>query len=101
MQVNQILMPVFYLSFGSREKLWICMEYCGGGSLQDIYHGTSGLILTSAPFGSFLQSRKINKQSNGEQLVLAGHSTWFFLRALFKYCNCYFGFVPAVLWWNI
>uniref|UniRef100_A0A3Q2VU91 Mitogen-activated protein kinase kinase kinase kinase n=1 Tax=Haplochromis burtoni TaxID=8153 RepID=A0A3Q2VU91_HAPBU len=26
--------------FGSylREKLWICMEYCGGGSLQDIYH---------------------------------------------------------------
>ena len=19
-------------------KLWICMEYCGGGSLQDIYH---------------------------------------------------------------
>lgn len=25
--------------FLSREKLWICMEYCGGGSLQDIYHG--------------------------------------------------------------
>lgn len=25
--------------FNSREKLWICMEYCGGGSLQDIYHG--------------------------------------------------------------
>lgn len=21
-----------------RDKLWICMEYCGGGSLQDIYH---------------------------------------------------------------
>lgn len=20
-------------------KLWICMEYCGGGSLQDMYHG--------------------------------------------------------------
>lgn len=20
-------------------KLWICMEFCGGGSLQDIYHG--------------------------------------------------------------
>uniref|UniRef100_A0A3B3ZL61 Mitogen-activated protein kinase kinase kinase kinase n=1 Tax=Periophthalmus magnuspinnatus TaxID=409849 RepID=A0A3B3ZL61_9GOBI len=26
--------------FGSyhNTKLWICMEYCGGGSLQDIYH---------------------------------------------------------------
>lgn len=22
-----------------RDKLWISMEYCGGGSLQDIYHG--------------------------------------------------------------
>lgn len=20
-------------------KLWICMEFCGGGSLQDVYHG--------------------------------------------------------------
>ena len=22
-----------------RDRLWIAMEYCGGGSLQDIYHG--------------------------------------------------------------
>uniref|UniRef100_A0AAY4A021 Protein kinase domain-containing protein n=1 Tax=Denticeps clupeoides TaxID=299321 RepID=A0AAY4A021_9TELE len=22
-----------------QNKLWICMEYCGGGSLQDVYHG--------------------------------------------------------------
>ena len=22
-----------------RDKLWIAMEFCGGGSLQDIYHG--------------------------------------------------------------
>lgn len=21
------------------DRLWICMEYCGGGSLQEIYHG--------------------------------------------------------------
>uniref|UniRef100_A0A8K9VA97 Mitogen-activated protein kinase kinase kinase kinase 5 n=1 Tax=Oncorhynchus mykiss TaxID=8022 RepID=A0A8K9VA97_ONCMY len=26
-----------------RDKLWICMEYCGGGSLQDIYHVTGPL----------------------------------------------------------
>ncbi|CAK9301364.1 unnamed protein product [Gordionus sp. m RMFG-2023] len=30
---------VAYLeSYIRRDKLWICMEYCGGGSLQDIYH---------------------------------------------------------------
>jgi serine/threonine protein kinase len=23
-----------------RDKLWIAMEFCGGGSLQDIYNGT-------------------------------------------------------------
>lgn len=28
----------YYGSYLRREKLWICMEYCGGGSLQDIYH---------------------------------------------------------------
>uniref|UniRef100_A0A8C3GNS9 Mitogen-activated protein kinase kinase kinase kinase 3 n=1 Tax=Cairina moschata TaxID=8855 RepID=A0A8C3GNS9_CAIMO len=26
-----------------RDKLWICMEFCGGGSLQDIYHVTGPL----------------------------------------------------------
>uniref|UniRef100_A0A3Q3DJ47 non-specific serine/threonine protein kinase n=1 Tax=Hippocampus comes TaxID=109280 RepID=A0A3Q3DJ47_HIPCM len=29
----------YFGSYLCREKLWICMEYCGGGSLQDIYHG--------------------------------------------------------------
>ena len=24
-----------------RERLWICMEFCGGGSMQDICHGTN------------------------------------------------------------
>ena len=28
----------YYGSYLRRDKLWICMEYCGGGSLQDIYH---------------------------------------------------------------
>lgn len=31
----------YYGSYLRRDKLWICMEYCGGGSLQDIYHSTS------------------------------------------------------------
>lgn len=33
----------FYGSYIRRDKLWICMEYCGGGSLQDIYHATGPL----------------------------------------------------------
>ncbi|KAL7849452.1 hypothetical protein SRHO_G00210750 [Serrasalmus rhombeus] len=28
----------YYGSYIRANKLWICMEYCGGGSLQDIYH---------------------------------------------------------------
>ncbi|KAM4542713.1 mitogen-activated protein kinase kinase kinase kinase 5 isoform 1-T2 [Odontesthes bonariensis] len=33
----------YFGSYLCREKLWICMEYCGGGSLQDIYHATGPL----------------------------------------------------------
>ncbi|KAF2346420.1 Protein kinase domain, partial [Trinorchestia longiramus] len=33
----------YYGSYLRRDKLWICMEYCGGGSLQDIYHLTGPL----------------------------------------------------------
>uniref|UniRef100_A0A3Q4AQB8 non-specific serine/threonine protein kinase n=1 Tax=Mola mola TaxID=94237 RepID=A0A3Q4AQB8_MOLML len=29
----------YYGSYIRANKLWICMEFCGGGSLQDIYHG--------------------------------------------------------------
>uniref|UniRef100_A0A670KLZ7 non-specific serine/threonine protein kinase n=1 Tax=Podarcis muralis TaxID=64176 RepID=A0A670KLZ7_PODMU len=29
----------YFGSYLRRDKLWICMEFCGGGSLQDIYHG--------------------------------------------------------------
>ncbi|XP_030574087.1 mitogen-activated protein kinase kinase kinase kinase 5 isoform X2 [Archocentrus centrarchus] len=34
----------YFGSYLCREKLWICMEYCGGGSLQDIYHVTGPLL---------------------------------------------------------
>lgn len=33
----------FFGSYWRRDKLWICMEYCGGGSMQDIYHITGPL----------------------------------------------------------
>ncbi|XP_065087560.1 mitogen-activated protein kinase kinase kinase kinase 3 isoform X2 [Ochlerotatus camptorhynchus] len=33
----------YYGSYLRHDKLWICMEYCGGGSLQDIYQVTGPL----------------------------------------------------------
>ncbi|XP_071015866.1 mitogen-activated protein kinase kinase kinase kinase 3-like isoform X6 [Oncorhynchus clarkii lewisi] len=33
----------YFGSYLRRDKLWISMEYCGGGSLQDIYHVTGPL----------------------------------------------------------
>uniref|UniRef100_A0A2H6N9P1 Protein kinase domain-containing protein n=1 Tax=Micrurus carvalhoi TaxID=3147026 RepID=A0A2H6N9P1_9SAUR len=39
----RILILIIFALFFSHEKLWICMEYCGGGSLQDIYHVTGPL----------------------------------------------------------
>ncbi|KAL8619572.1 hypothetical protein ACOMHN_019628 [Nucella lapillus] len=33
----------YFLSYLRRDKLWIAMEYCGGGSMQDIYHVTGPL----------------------------------------------------------
>uniref|UniRef100_A0A3Q2YW88 Mitogen-activated protein kinase kinase kinase kinase n=1 Tax=Hippocampus comes TaxID=109280 RepID=A0A3Q2YW88_HIPCM len=33
----------YFGSYHRSTKLWICMEYCGGGSLQDIYHVTGPL----------------------------------------------------------
>uniref|UniRef100_A0A8C5PQT9 Mitogen-activated protein kinase kinase kinase kinase 1 n=1 Tax=Leptobrachium leishanense TaxID=445787 RepID=A0A8C5PQT9_9ANUR len=33
----------YYSSYIRMNKLWICMEYCGGGSLQDLYQVTGAL----------------------------------------------------------
>ncbi|XP_037031783.1 mitogen-activated protein kinase kinase kinase kinase 5 isoform X11 [Bradysia coprophila] len=33
----------YFGSYLRKDKLWICMEYCGGGSLQDIYQVTGPL----------------------------------------------------------
>uniref|UniRef100_A0AAY4A149 Mitogen-activated protein kinase kinase kinase kinase n=1 Tax=Denticeps clupeoides TaxID=299321 RepID=A0AAY4A149_9TELE len=33
----------YFGSYHWNNKLWICMEFCGGGSLQDIYHADFGV----------------------------------------------------------
>uniref|UniRef100_A0A3B4B7I3 Protein kinase domain-containing protein n=1 Tax=Periophthalmus magnuspinnatus TaxID=409849 RepID=A0A3B4B7I3_9GOBI len=35
----------YYGSYIQDNELWICMEFCGGGSLQDIYHGQTLMTL--------------------------------------------------------
>jgi len=35
---NNIYNTLDFLLCYRRDKLWIAMEYCGGGSMQDIYH---------------------------------------------------------------
>ena len=35
----------YFGSYLRRDKLWICMEYCGGSSLQDIYHSKNNLLV--------------------------------------------------------
>ncbi|XP_014662018.1 PREDICTED: mitogen-activated protein kinase kinase kinase kinase 3-like [Priapulus caudatus] len=42
----------YYGSYLRRDKLWIAMEYCGGGSLQDIYHLTGPLSEAQIAFVS-------------------------------------------------
>ncbi|XP_044128608.1 LOW QUALITY PROTEIN: mitogen-activated protein kinase kinase kinase kinase 5 [Bufo gargarizans] len=42
-ECKHINIVAYFGSYLCREKLWICMEYCGGGSLQDIYHVTGPL----------------------------------------------------------
>ncbi|TKS85878.1 Mitogen-activated protein kinase kinase kinase kinase 3 [Collichthys lucidus] len=45
----------YFGSYLRRDKLWISMEYCGGGSLQDIYHADFGV---SAQITATLAKRK-------------------------------------------
>ncbi|BFZ12358.1 hypothetical protein BsWGS_15397 [Bradybaena similaris] len=40
----------YYGSYLRRDKLWIAMEYCGGGSVQDIYHVTGPLPESTIAF---------------------------------------------------
>ena len=43
----------YFGSYLRRDKLWICMEYCGGSSLQDIYHSKYFFKLVIYNFSGF------------------------------------------------
>ncbi len=43
--LSALLWEVKWLCILRRDKLWIAMEFCGGGSLQDIYNGNLNQLI--------------------------------------------------------
>ncbi|MBN3305980.1 M4K3 kinase, partial [Amia calva] len=69
----------YFGSYLRRDKLWICMEYCGGGSLQDIYHVTGPLSESQIAYVSretlqglyYLHSKgKMHRDIKGANILL-------------------------------
>ncbi|XP_028981323.1 mitogen-activated protein kinase kinase kinase kinase 5 isoform X5 [Esox lucius] len=72
----------YFGSYLCREKLWICMEYCGGGSLQDIYHVTGPLSEPQIAYVcretlqglGYLHSKgKMHRDIKGANILLTDH----------------------------
>ncbi|XP_072345888.1 mitogen-activated protein kinase kinase kinase kinase 5 isoform X2 [Scyliorhinus torazame] len=72
----------YFGSYLSREKLWICMEYCGGGSLQDMYHVTGPLSELQIAYVcretlqglDYLHSKgKMHRDIKGANILLTDH----------------------------
>lgn len=72
----------YFGSYLSREKLWICMEYCGGGSLQDTYHVTGPLLElhiayicreTLQGLGYLHSKGKMHRDIKGANILLTDH----------------------------
>ncbi|XP_078674942.1 mitogen-activated protein kinase kinase kinase kinase 3-like isoform X9 [Branchiostoma floridae x Branchiostoma belcheri] len=69
----------YFGSYLRRDKLWICMEFCGGGSMQDIYHITGPLKETQIAYVcretlqglAYLHSRgKMHRDIKGANILL-------------------------------
>ncbi|XP_033953602.1 mitogen-activated protein kinase kinase kinase kinase 5-like isoform X2 [Pseudochaenichthys georgianus] len=72
----------YYGSYIRTNKLWICMEFCGGGSLQDIYHVTGPLSEPQIAYicREMLQGldylhaqKKIHRDIKGANILLNDH----------------------------
>uniref|UniRef100_A0AAG5DQA4 Mitogen-activated protein kinase kinase kinase kinase n=1 Tax=Anopheles atroparvus TaxID=41427 RepID=A0AAG5DQA4_ANOAO len=69
----------YFGSYMRHDKLWICMEFCGGGSLQDIYQVTGPLTELQIAYMcretlrglSYLHSKgKIHRDIKGANILL-------------------------------
>ncbi|XP_076014694.1 mitogen-activated protein kinase kinase kinase kinase 5 [Genypterus blacodes] len=72
----------YYGSYIQTNLLWICMEFCGGGSLQDIYHVTGALSEPQIAYicREMLQGldylhaqKKIHRDIKGANILLNDH----------------------------
>ncbi|KAJ6663825.1 hypothetical protein lerEdw1_009904 [Lerista edwardsae] len=72
----------YYGSYLRINKLWICMEFCGGGSLQDVYQVTGPLSELQIAYVcretlqglSYLHSQgKIHRDIKGANILLNDH----------------------------
>uniref|UniRef100_A0A8R1IS64 non-specific serine/threonine protein kinase n=1 Tax=Caenorhabditis japonica TaxID=281687 RepID=A0A8R1IS64_CAEJA len=85
MVIRECSHPNIIAYFGSyirRDRLWIVMEYCGGGSLQDIYHLTGPLSELQIAFVcretlrglNYLHNMgKIHRDIKGANILLASN----------------------------
>ncbi|XP_042294961.1 mitogen-activated protein kinase kinase kinase kinase 1 isoform X2 [Sceloporus undulatus] len=72
----------YYGSYIRFNKLWICMEFCGGGSLQDVYQATGPLTELQIAYVcretlkglSYLHNQgKIHRDIKGANILLNDH----------------------------
>uniref|UniRef100_UPI00358F34E6 mitogen-activated protein kinase kinase kinase kinase 5-like isoform X1 n=2 Tax=Myxine glutinosa TaxID=7769 RepID=UPI00358F34E6 len=72
----------YHGSYLRRDKLWICMEFCGGGSVQDIYQATGPLTEQQISYIcretlqglAYLHSNgKIHRDIKGANILLTDH----------------------------
>ena len=74
----------YYGSYLRRDKLWICMEYCGGSSLQDIYHSKQTQRVAKI-LGYHIKNQRQNYAKKEDLLNIYGFR---FLRD-HKYCEAH------------
>nr|XP_032811664.1 mitogen-activated protein kinase kinase kinase kinase 5-like [Petromyzon marinus] len=81
-ECQHINIVAYFGSYLRWDKLWICMEYCGGGSLQDIYHVTGPLSERQIAYVSretlkglaYLHSKcKMHRDIKGANILLTDH----------------------------
>uniref|UniRef100_A0A673M758 non-specific serine/threonine protein kinase n=1 Tax=Sinocyclocheilus rhinocerous TaxID=307959 RepID=A0A673M758_9TELE len=71
----------YFGSYLRNNKLWICMEFCGGGSLQDIYHGTIAILPFSVCLQGLHHLHEAGKMHRDIKVIAYNHVAMQFINA--------------------